>query len=55
MNKLLKLTLSALLLLGLFFVSACGEKSAEEQAEEAVEEAGDAVEDAADNVEDAVD
>lgn len=54
MNNLIKLALSALLFLGLFMVSGCGEKSASEQAEDAVEETADAVKDAADNVEDAV-
>ena len=54
MNKLLKLTLSALLFFSLFLVTGCGEKSAEEKAEEAAEEAADAVEDAADGVKDAV-
>jgi len=54
MNKLLKITLSVLLFLGLFMVTGCGEKSAGEKAEDAAEEAADAVEDAADGVKDAV-
>jgi outer membrane lipoprotein-sorting protein len=45
-----------LLSLGLFagFLTGCGEKSASDQAEDAVEDAADAVEDAADNMEDAL-
>lgn len=52
MKKLLKLTLSALLFLGLFMVTGCGEKSAEEKAEDAAEEAAESMEDAADGVND---
>jgi len=54
MNTLIKLTLSALLCFGLFSVTGCGEKSAEEKAEDAAKEAANAVEDAADSMKDAV-
>jgi len=54
MNKLIKITLSSLLFAGLFMVTGCGEKSAEEKAEEAAEEAAEAMKDAADGVKDAM-
>jgi hypothetical protein len=46
--------MSALLFFSLFLVTGCGEKSAEEKAQEAAEKAAEAVEDAADGVQDAV-
>ncbi|MFO8028038.1 MAG: hypothetical protein R6U56_10270 [Opitutales bacterium] len=52
MNKLLKLTLSALLFFGLFFATGCGDKSAEDEVEDAAEEAGEAIEEAGDGIED---